>query len=304
MKKRYLFFLFLCGWFAECVQAQSFIYSDLYQYNYSTINPAYTGTEANHKFSAIGKGDNLGDTHPYTSWMVAYEASVKKLHSGVGFMFTKDSFGPYINHRYSLTYSYAFSLPDSSQLRLGINSSLDKSDIDFSRYRYQDPSDPISRYELSDKRPSVGLGVWYKRKNWFAGLSVDYLNRPTFYSDASLPYYAQSFAHTVREKYQITLGYQDFQLGKHLASTHSLNHFRYSGQYFTDWNNTIAYRNLLLLGLGYRLPKEGFDRGSFRINGGIRISRYFQLMSLVYVQKQNAYERRSFSGELLLKVTL
>jgi type IX secretion system PorP/SprF family membrane protein len=297
MKKHFCFFLILLGLCCERLRAQSYPAFDLYQYNYSLINPAYTGNEGSHKFSATGRGDNLGDTRPYTSWMLAYEAFIPRINSGVGVIYTKDNVGPYINQRYGLTYSYHFTLPDSSQLGLGINSSLDKSLIDFSRYRYQDPFDPISRDKLSDKRPSVGVGMWYKRKNWFAGFSVDYLNRPTFFSDASLP-------QTLHERYQITLGYQDFQLGKHLSSTHSLNHSRYFEGYFTDWNNTVAYRNLLLLGLGYRLPKAGFEQGSFRINGGVRISSHFQLMSLVYMQKPKAYERRSLSGELLLKVIL
>jgi hypothetical protein len=89
----------------------------------------------------MGRGNNLNDDFSSTSWMLGYEASIKAIHSGVGLMHTKDNVGPYINHRYSLTYSYVFTLSDSSQFRLGTNLSLDRKVLDFSRYRYIDPDD-------------------------------------------------------------------------------------------------------------------------------------------------------------------
>jgi hypothetical protein len=226
-------------------------------------------------------------------------------------MYTRDNIGPYRNGRYSLTYSYTFTLSDSSQLRLGTNLSLDKSGIDFSRFRLLDPGDPLfyANSSVSDEQPTVGVGVWYNRQKLFAGLTVDYLNQPTFRLSEML-----GLNHTVGRMYHLTLGYKDLQWGGVFTSTHSLNYTRqgrwYFGdwyltdQYFTDWNNTIAYKNLLFLGLGYRVPKEGFERGSFRVNGGVWIARHVQLMSLIYVQKDKFQRNTSLSGELLLKVTL
>lgn len=243
--------------------------------------------------------------------MLGYEASIKSIHSGVGFMYTRDDLGPYRNGRYSLTYSYVFTLSDSSQFRLGTNLSLDKSVIDFSRYRYLDPFDPVptTRPKVSDEQPTVGVGVWYNRQKLFAGLTVDYLNQPTFRRGKTI-----DLINTVGRRYQIIVGYKDLPWGGAFTSTHSLNYTRqaswyfgdrnFTDLYFTDWNNTIAYKDLLFLGLGYRLPKEGFEHGSFRMNGGVWIARHVQLMSLIYVQKNKNARSSGLSGELLLKVTL
>jgi type IX secretion system PorP/SprF family membrane protein len=302
MKNQYYLFLFLLCALYGPVKGQSISAFDLYPYNFSLINPAYTGSEGTHKFSALGRGNNLGDEFSSTSWMLGYEASIKSIHSGVGFMYTRDNIGPYRNGRYSLTYSYTFTLPDSSQFRLGTNLSLDRLVLDYSDFRMLDPNDLLlnTGSKVSDQHPIVGVGVWYNRQKLFAGFSVDYLNQPTFRLNETFP-----LTYTIDRKYHITLGYKDLQWGGAFTSTHSLNYTRPAQNwYFTDWNNTVAYKDLLFLGLGYRLPKEGFEQGSFRMNGGVWIARRVQLMSLIYVQKHKNVRSSGLSGELLLKVTL
>jgi len=201
MKNQYYLFLFLLCALYGPVKGQSIAAFDLYQYNFSLINPAYTGSEGTHKFSAMGRGNNLDDEFPSTSWMLAYEASIKAIHSGVGFMYTRDNFSPYRNGRYSLTYSYVFTLSDSSQLRLGTNFSLDKSVIDFSRYRLLDPFDPVlnASSKVSDQQLMVGVGIWYNRQKLFAGLTADYLNQPDFYEKSPL------LINTVGRRYQMPM---------------------------------------------------------------------------------------------------
>lgn len=67
MKNQYYLFLFLLCALYGPVKGQRMSAFDLYPYNFSLINPAYTGSEATHKFSALGRGSNLGDEFSSTS---------------------------------------------------------------------------------------------------------------------------------------------------------------------------------------------------------------------------------------------
>lgn len=267
------------------------------------INPAYVGSEAQQKFTTMGRIFNFKssfspNTIEASSGLISYEHDVKSIKISFGFLSYNDKIGATIDNRYSLLYTYTFTMKDSSSLRIGTNLSFDRKTIDFSQYIPIDPNDPIliSDNAVSSSKANVGMGIWYTRKKFFTGVSVDYLNEPkfNFSTDLSTSY---------KRNYQIVAGFNKIKLTKHLATTHSF-FFRTDGKlYDADLNNILIVKNILMLGATYRILSKDLKENLFLINGGLKLADKYQIVFKIYSQKP-AFLRSAFSGEALLSIAI
>ncbi|MES2732594.1 MAG: PorP/SprF family type IX secretion system membrane protein [Bacteroidota bacterium] len=303
MKNVYFPFLLFSLLVSHLTKAQSIPAFDLYPYNYSQINPAYTGAESRFKFAAQGRAHHWGTDFSSSDWMLAGEVNLKKLRSGIGFMATQENNGlPYLKTRYSLNYSYAIPLKDSSQLRIGTNLSVNRLSIEYSKYDFENDHD-IILYKNGEKesgsRFNVGVGVWYSRRKLFAGLSIDYLYQPTLTISDNL------IAIQLKRNYQVVLGWKELTLSRQFSTTPSLNFSTHRGYWEMDINNTFAFRKIWLLGITYRTYDYEYIKptSQFIFNGGVKLLKHFQIMGTIYsTTPSNAYTS-GFNGELLMKIT-
>lgn len=169
----------LTAWSAfaqQDAQFSQFMFNQLY------FNPATAGSDGMIRFQLMHRSQWAGyqgttdlDGSP-TSQLFSFQMPINSLRSGVGvYAGIRDGLGPAINQE--IQFSYALRVPlKNGTLSLGIRPGLYVRTLDFDRFRYNDPDDPVlPTGRLSETQLDMAAGVYYTTSNWYAGLSATHL---------------------------------------------------------------------------------------------------------------------------------
>ncbi|MBI1770693.1 MAG: type IX secretion system membrane protein PorP/SprF [Bacteroidetes bacterium] len=161
---------------------QTPVYSQYY-FNELVINPAYAGSHV--QFSATSMYRNQWVNFPGSpkTYLFSAHSSFLKDKMGLGIMINADNIGSYSNKNLYFSYSYFLKFPQS-KLSFGLQAGFDFIGADFSKLDLQNPD--LSFIPINSFKPNIGAGIYYKRKNFFAGFSVPMLiNNKVDYRDAN-----------------------------------------------------------------------------------------------------------------------
>lgn len=168
----FLTFLLLLSW-ATVSYGQQYPVFTQYYFNEMVINPAYVGSHV--QLSATAMYRNQWVNFPGAPKTISFSAhtSLVKRKVGVGILFNRDEIGSYKNNNVYGYYSYMLHFPNATLSMglqagfnlLGANYNLDLQHID----------DAAFTSFINELKPNFGAGIYYTKKNFFAGFSVPFI---------------------------------------------------------------------------------------------------------------------------------
>lgn len=152
-----------------------------YMFNNMQNNAGFTGARRVASFNALYRNQWIGFKGNPRSIFASFDMPLPDMNRlGVGMMVSNQSEG--IINRVAVTpsVSYAVIHTDESTLRVGINASLRqyRFDLQSPNVNIRERQDPtLSETDrINFNNMNIGFGVYYDRKNIFAGLSIPNLN--------------------------------------------------------------------------------------------------------------------------------
>jgi type IX secretion system PorP/SprF family membrane protein len=173
----------LCGAYAQ--QDPQFTH---YMFNTLYYNPGFAGIEGITKLTAIhrsqwlGYSPTVGGGGAPTTQIISMNTPIFKLNSGFGAYIVNDQLGPQNNLEAQASYAYHLGIKNS-KLSLGLRAGIYSQTINFDQYRFIDPNDPLlgdKTGSLSQIRPDLALGLFWRKEKFYIGASVNHLTRATF----------------------------------------------------------------------------------------------------------------------------
>ena len=145
-----------------------------------SFNPAAVGKEAKLNFTGAYAIQLAGFEHNPNTMYAAADMPFYALRSyhGVGIQFINDAIGLFSHKRIGLQYAYQPEL-FGGRLGLGLNLSMLNEKFDGSKLDIDDTKDTLfTTTPVNGSGFDIGLGLYYRRADWYAGFSVMHLNSP------------------------------------------------------------------------------------------------------------------------------
>ena len=155
------------------------------------MSPHYWAMEPSFNPAAVGKESKLNITGAYALQMAGFENNPKTMYAaadmpfyalksyhGVGVQFMNDAIGLFTHKRLGIQYAYKPELL-GGRLSIGLQLAMLTETFDGSKAEVIDPDDPaITSSSVNGSSVDIGLGVYYRRRDWYAGFSVLHVTSP------------------------------------------------------------------------------------------------------------------------------
>lgn len=146
-----------------------------YMYNMSVVNPAYTKGESGLL--------NLGTLYrsqwqntvgaPNTLTFFGHTAFSDNVEMGVSIVSDRIGDGALKENNLAIDFAYILKLEDNSNISLGLKGGLTNFESNFNGFRLPEvQDDPAFAENLNNSFPIVGVGGFYNRGNFYAGVSA------------------------------------------------------------------------------------------------------------------------------------
>ena len=236
------------------VNAQQDAQFTQYMFNQVYYNPAFAGSTdgttltAIHRSQWFGYDGTINQGGAPTTQLISYNAALPQIRGGFAAFISNDNLGPSNNLQVQTSFSTNFILPNGATLTAGLNVGIFSSAIDFDEVVVVNPSDPI--FSASGRegqiRPDIGVGILYRKGDFFGGLSSNHLLQPKFDFGQS------QFSNQLNRHYYLTAGY-DYSLTPQIKITPTVL-LKSVGLniYSTEVSVIGEYNNNLRAGLAYR----------------------------------------------------
>jgi type IX secretion system PorP/SprF family membrane protein len=226
----------------------------LSQYMFANLyyNPAFAGLEGVTRFTALHRTQWLGyqtsfdarGGNPNTQ-TIMFSTPLFRMNSGVGVHFVNDNLGPLNNVEAQVSYSYHLDVR-GNKLSLGLRGGIFSQTIDFDRYRWINPDDPLrGEGRESQIRPDLAVGAFYRSEKYFAGLSVNHLVRSEFN-------FGSDPTRNPLESHIILTGGYDYEVNYNFVITPSVLVISDFNQYSFDVNVMGTFNDKMWGGLSFR----------------------------------------------------
>ena len=151
--------------------------------HYWTMEPSFNP-------AAVGKEAKLNITGAYAIQMAGFENNPKTMYAaadmpfyvlksyhGVGLQFMNDAIGLFTHKRFSLQYAYQPKLW-GGRLSMGVQFSMLSENFDGSKADVIDDDPVFNKSSVDGSAFDIGLGLYYQRREWYAGVSVLHVTSP------------------------------------------------------------------------------------------------------------------------------
>jgi type IX secretion system PorP/SprF family membrane protein len=159
------------------------------QYMFNTLyyNPGYSGVEGVTKLTALyrnqwtGYQPSFGGGGAPSTQIISMTAPVFKINSGFGAYILNDKLGPQNNLEAQASYAYHLGIREA-KLSLGMRVGMYAQTLNYDLYRPTDPNDALLAQggKVSQVRPDVAVGVFFRKEKYYAGVSFDHLIKSEF----------------------------------------------------------------------------------------------------------------------------
>lgn len=155
-----------------------------YMYNTMSINPGYAGSKDHLSIATLGRTQWVGiDGAPETQ-TVSFHTPVGYSGVGFGMSIINDKLGPSQETYVNANISYTIQTSEEGNLAFGLRLGGRLLNLDWSKGRFQDPTDVIFNQDINNKfLPTLGAGLYYHTEKWYMGLSVPNFLRTKHYDD-------------------------------------------------------------------------------------------------------------------------
>jgi len=174
--------------FAARLSAQQDPQFTQYMFNTLYYNPGFSGVEGVTKISALHRSQWLGYSPTYggggapTTQLITFSTPIFKLNSGFGALVSHDNLGPFNNLEAQTSYAYHLGVKNS-KLSFGLRAGVYSQTVDFNMYRTVDANDPLlgdKTGSLTQVRPDMAAGVFWRKEKFYVGAGFDHLLHSTF----------------------------------------------------------------------------------------------------------------------------
>jgi type IX secretion system PorP/SprF family membrane protein len=145
-----------------------------------SFNAAAVGKEAKLNINAAYAHDFAGyENNPRTMYLAAdMPIYALKQYHGIGLMLMNEKIGLFNHQRFTLQYAYKHDLWKGT-LSIGAQIGLLDEKFDGSKVKIEKADDPaFPKNEVNGNSLDMGLGIYYKHGDWYAGASALHLNEP------------------------------------------------------------------------------------------------------------------------------
>lgn len=146
----------------------------------TSFNPAAAGKQSRLNITAAYALDLAGFTHnPQTAYASAdMPFRAMNAYHGAGLVFMNDKIGLFTHTKLALQYALKFQL-GGGQMGVGVQAGLLSENFDGSKVDLEDSSDPaFSTAAITGNALDLGVGLYYLRESFYAGVSVQHLTAP------------------------------------------------------------------------------------------------------------------------------
>lgn len=290
---RILIVAFLIGYYSLAVKAQV-INSELYQFNYLSLNPAFAG-RGGQSISFLAKTIKYPSSY-FAEAFLMYETKFDNIHSGFGVTASSVVLGISSETSLNLNYSYSIEINKSSRIKLGSRISNNRMHIDFSRYQNVDPNDPIL---IPDSEESISNfafspGILAEFGNFYASISAENLISTGNYEIGSSR--IEDY-----DLYNIALGYS-YKLKNWGELRHSVFVPLLDGDLpRVDLNNIFLIKKVFIAGI----TLEFLDKDIVpKVNVGFRVKDFMEITTILYSKRRDNYNNSNFSGSIFVRFYL
>ncbi|GHE54255.1 MULTISPECIES: type IX secretion system membrane protein PorP/SprF [Roseivirga] len=225
-----------------------------YMFNPMYYNSAFTGLSNANTLTAIHRSQWFGyegtinpGGAPNTQF-ISYSTLSQWWNGGLGVHLVNDNLGPSNNIEFKLSGSYYIALQGDASLSIGLNAGFFSSGLDFDELVLVDPSDDLVGLtgKESQLRPDLGMGILYRKGNFFGGFSTNHLLQPKF------DFGQDQIANQLIRHYYLTAGY-DYALSPEVTITPTLL-LKSVGFDSYSWDLSVVgrYNDQLWAGVAYR----------------------------------------------------
>lgn len=146
-----------------------------YMYNMSVVNPAYTTNDLGRlNFGTLYRSQWVSAVGgPSTLTFFAHIPISEKIETGLSLITDNIGDGAVKENNLYVDFAYILKLDDVSNLSLGLKAGITNFETDFTGFRLPElQDDPVFNENLNTSFPNIGIGAFYNRQNFYAGLSI------------------------------------------------------------------------------------------------------------------------------------
>lgn len=153
--------------------AQQYPVFSQYYFNELVINPAYAGSHVQLSLTSTYRNQWINFPGAPQTFSFSGHTSLYNGKVGTGLLVNKDEIGSYGNYNVYGYYSYKIRFQKGT-LSMGLQAGFNFLGADFRNLDLNDPTD-AAFIPLNEFKPNFGTGLYYSRKNFFAGFSIPFL---------------------------------------------------------------------------------------------------------------------------------
>lgn len=156
--------------------AQQYPVFSQYYFNELVINPAYAGSHVQLSATVMYRNQWVNFPGAPRTFSASAHSSLIRNKIGIGALVNRDEIGSYSNTHTYLYYSYRLNFPRST-LAMGLQAGFNILGADYSSLNLQDVTDFGDSFAniVNELKPNFGTGVFYSKKNFFAGFSIPFI---------------------------------------------------------------------------------------------------------------------------------
>lgn len=172
--KRIFLTSFLSLIIASWASGQQYPVFTQYFWNELVINPAFAGNHVQLSLTAMYRNQWVNFPGAPKTFSVSGHTSLAKNKVGVGLLVNHDEIGSYKNDHIYASYAYKIHFKQAT-LSMGLQAGINLLGADYSKLDLQSPGDASFYNILNVIKPNFGAGLFYTKKNFFAGFSVPFI---------------------------------------------------------------------------------------------------------------------------------
>jgi len=248
------------------VNAQQVAQYTNYMYNTLNINPAYAGSRGTASIFGLHRSQWVGIEGAPTTNTFAMHAPLKNSNVGLGLSFVKDVVGPSDESAISVDFSYTIKTSETYKLALGLRSSANLLNIDFSKLNIYNPGDALAQFNVENKfSPNFGIGLYWYSENTYFGASIPNMLETKYFDSGQTTNGASSVAASKRHYHFIAGHVLDLLPSLQFKPAMLIKEVEGSPLQM-DVSANFLYNEKLTIGAAYRLNSAISFLTGFQIN--------------------------------------
>ncbi|RKR08654.1 type IX secretion system PorP/SprF family membrane protein [Flavobacterium sp. 90] len=268
MKKIILYITFFLS--ITSVSAQQDPEYTHYMYNMSVVNPAYaTGVPAMMNFGGLYRSQWVGAVGaPKTFTFFGHTAISDKVEAGISFVSDDIGDGAKKENNVYADFAYVLNLGGKNKLSLGLKAGISSMQTNFNGFRFNDAATDMAFAEnINTTKPNIGVGAYYFRDNFYAGISAPNLLKSKYIEEKSgVNAFGSDNIHTF-----ITAGYV-FQLDDMWKLKPAFMTKIVKGAPLSiDLTANVLYNNKFEFGAAYRIDDSVSALFNFNVTPTLRV---------------------------------